>query len=484
MTTFVVGAPGSDLSIVEAAFGIQRVDAHEVAALGTHAETRFVYVYRDPRRAIEHGADPAAWHAATTALLDAMEALAPDQWCVVDADVLLLERGRELARIAEFVGVPALVDHAAANDDITATASRARELFAAPQGALGGFESEHTTSFAELLDAVGASVLASTYQSGRVFAIRAAGGRINTHFRTFDNPMGLAAAGNRLVIGSRLAVLEYRDVPALSSRLEPAGQHDACYLLRSSHVTGDVRVHDLAIDGDGRVWLVNTLFSCLATLDADHSFTPAWRPPFVSALAPEDRCHLNGLAMVDGAPRFVTAFATTDAPRGWRDDAGATGVVLDVPSGEVVSSELCMPHSPRWHDGRLWVLESGKGTLSTVDLATGEVTTVAELPGFTRGLAFVGNHAFVGLSTVRETLFAAAPVRGRPETSCGVWVVDTRTGRTVAFVRFEGAVREIFDVIVLGRRYPDIVEVGDPVMPTSWVLPDAALVDVPPDLRR
>jgi uncharacterized protein (TIGR03032 family) len=130
------------------------------------------------------------------------------------------------------------------------------------------------------------------------------------------------------------------------------------------------------------------------------------------------------------------------------------------------------------------VADTVNHALRGLRLATGEVTTVAELPGFTRGLTFVGHHAFVGLSTVRETLFAAAPVRGRPETSCGVWVVDTRTGGTVAFVRFEGAVREIFDVLALARRYPDIVETTDPVMPTSWVLPDDALADVPDGLRR
>jgi uncharacterized protein (TIGR03032 family) len=483
MAVHVVGAPGSDLEIVIDAFDLPSADPGDVSTLGADPSSRFVYVYRDPRRAIDRGADPAAWQAATDILLAALQDLAPDQWCAVDADALLLERARELRRIATFLGVavPLVGD---LDDTVADAAARARALIAAPQGALGGFESQHTATFAELLETAGASVLASTYQSGRVFAIRAKDGRINTHFRTFDNPMGIAAAGNRLVVGTRLAVLEYRDVPAVSARLDPPNQHDACYLLRESHVTGDVRIHDLEIGGDGRVWLVNTRFSCLATVDPDHSFSPAWRPPFVTGLAPEDRCHLNGLAMVGGEPRFVTAFGPTDEPGGWRENVGTTGLILEVPSGEVVASGLCMPHSPRWHDGRLWVLESGKGTLATVDVATGAVTTIAELPGFTRGLAFAGPYAFVGLSTVRETLFAAAPVRGRPETSCGVWVVDIRDGRTVAFVRFEGAVKEIFDVIVLGRRFPDILEVGDPVLPTSWVVPDDALADVPMARRR
>ena len=94
-----------------------------------------------------------------------------------------------------------------------------------------------------------------------------------------------------------------RDIhaPDIAPRVEPAGQHDACYLPRSCHVTGNIGVHELAWAGD-ELWVVNTRFSCLCTLDPDYSFVPRWRPPFVSALAAEDRCHLNGLAVADGGP--------------------------------------------------------------------------------------------------------------------------------------------------------------------------------------
>ena len=104
--------------------------------------------------------------------------------------------------------------------------------------------------------------------------------------------------------------------------------------------------------------------------------------------APQDsvRCHLNGLAIQDGRVRWVTAFGTTDTPQGWRE-AKSNGVILEVPSGEVIARGLSMPHSPRWYAGKLWVLESGRGTVATVDPGTGVVSTVAELPGFTRGLA-------------------------------------------------------------------------------------------------
>jgi uncharacterized protein (TIGR03032 family) len=172
----------------------------------------------------------------------------------------------------------------------------------------------------------------------------------------------------------------------LFRRVEPAGRHDACYLPRSCHVTGDIGVHEMAWAGD-ELWAVNTRFSCLCTLHPDYSFVPRWRPPFVTALAAEDRCHLNGLAIVDGRPRYVTALGETDTAGGWRADKARGGCLLDVPTGEIVARGLSMPHSPRWHDGRLWLLESGTGQLVVVDPSNGRRSSIAELPGFARGLA-------------------------------------------------------------------------------------------------
>src|SRR5262249_52310919 len=151
------------------------------------------------------------------------------------------------------------------------------------------------------------------------------------------------------------------------------------------------------------LWLVNTRFSCLCTLDPGYSFVPRWRPPFVTALAAEDRCHLNGLALADGRPKYVTALGESDTADGWRPNKARGGVLLDVPSGAFVARGLSMPHSPRWHDGKLWVLESGTGRLLHVTVVSGQTEPVAELPGFTRGLALAGRYAFIGLSKIRET---------------------------------------------------------------------------------
>jgi uncharacterized protein (TIGR03032 family) len=359
--------------------------------------------------------------------------------------------------------------------------------------------SVHTESFPALLEHLGVSILVTTYQAGKLVMLRADGGVLNTHFRGFNVPMGLAVQGDRLAIGTALELWEYHNAPAVAAKLEPAGKHDACFLPRGSVTTGNIQIHEMAwgqtsdqkseVGGqqEPELWFVNTRFSCLCTSTRDlrYSFVPRWWPPFISAIAPEDRCHLNGLAMQDGHPRFVTALGVSDEPGGWRPHKRDGGVLLDVRSSEFITRSLSMPHSPRCHDGRLWVLNSGSGGFGVVDPHTGKYENITELPGFTRGLDFCGRYAFIGLSQVRESAtFSGIPIAERPlsERSCGVWVVDVVTGETVAFVKFEDGVQEIFAVQVLaGRRCPDVINDDRARIADSFVLPDEPLGAVPAD---
>jgi uncharacterized protein (TIGR03032 family) len=300
--------------------------------------------------------------------------------------------------------------------------------------------------------------------------------------------MGMALVGDRLAVGTTIQVWEFVNVPAVTAKLDPPGRHDACFLPRSSHVTGNIQVHEMAWDVGGQLWVVNTRFSCLRTLDGSASFSPRWRPPFVSALEPSDRCHLNGLGMVDGQPRYVTALGQTDEPGGWRPAKARGGILMDVSSGEMITRGLSMPHSPRWYAGRLWVCESGAGTFGVVDPNTGKYEPVAAVPGFTRGLDFAGNFAFVGLSQVRESaVFSGIPITERltdHQRTCGVCAIDLRSGQVTALLRFETGVQEIFAVAVLpGRRYPDLINEADTLLENSFVVPDEALGDVPAALR-
>src|SRR5262245_15712654 len=157
---------------------------------------------------------------------------------------------------------------------------------------------EYSLQLAPLLTHLGASLLVSTYQAGKLVVVGVdPHGALALSFHNFERAMGVAVRPDRLAVGTLAQIWFLRAAPDVAARLPPAGRHDACFLARAAHMTGDIHVHEMAWAG-AELWFVNTLFSCLCTLDESHSFVPRWRPPFITALAGEDRCHLNGLAMV------------------------------------------------------------------------------------------------------------------------------------------------------------------------------------------
>jgi len=340
---------------------------------------------------------------------------------------------------------------------------------------------------AQLLSHLRTSLLVSTYERGAVAVIRGIGPNLAITMLRVDRAMGIAAEGNRLAIGTRHRIMQMTNNPSLAPSLPGnvpgAALPDACYTPLHTHVTGEIDLHEMAFGGED-LWFVNTRFSCLCTLDLRSSFVPRWRPPFVTRYAPEDRCHLNGLALgEDGRPRYVTAFAVSDTAEGWRPERTTGGLVMDVDSGEIVARGLSMPHSPRLHNGALWVLDSGRGGLSRVDVASGRVDTVATFDGFTRGLDFVGNFAFVGLSQVRESKsFGGTPMAERVSEDrrfCGVQVVDATNGRVLGHLQFETGVGEVFAVQALaGIGFPAFVEDSDPLVGATFVLPPEALSEI------
>ncbi|MFT7181883.1 MAG: hypothetical protein ACI87T_002258, partial [Planctomycetota bacterium] len=274
----------------------------------------------------------------------------------------------------------------------------------------------------------GASLAFSTYQAGKLFLVGTdANGKATFFERTLERPMGIHAARGELWVATLWQLWRFGDTLDRGARYQ---DHDALFVPRASHVTGDLDAHDVGVDAGGRPIFVNTLFSCLATVAEDASFTPIWTPPFITRLAAEDRCHLNGLAMRGGAPAFVTATAATDIAEGWREHRAAGGVVVDVASNEIVAQGLSMPHSPRWHDGALWLLQAGTGEFGRIDLATGKFEALCFVPGFARGLAFLGDHAIVGLSLPRENrTFTGLPLQERLDAAkigprCGLAVID------------------------------------------------------------
>jgi uncharacterized protein (TIGR03032 family) len=343
----------------------------------------------------------------------------------------------------------------------------------------------HTSTFPQILDELGISLLVTTYQAGKLVALRSDNGVLNTHFRSFTKPMGLALRGPQLAIGTQHEVWEYHANNAVAVRMEPVGKCDMCFMPRVGHVTGNMQIHEMEWVGD-ELWFVNTMFSCLAVRSIQYSFLPKWQPPFITALAPEDRCHLNGLGLRDGQIRYVTALGHSDKPNGWRERKKDGGILMDVTTNEILVEGLSMPHSPRWYNDQLWALESGAGTIGVVDIASKKYRPIGEVPGFSRGLDFCGPVAFIGLSQVRESaIFSGIPITERTqERICGVWAVDIRSGQTLGWVKFEDAVQEIFAVrVVPGVKWPDLVNHDNDLLDGSFVLPDADLTRVPAGYR-
>jgi uncharacterized protein (TIGR03032 family) len=321
-----------------------------------------------------------------------------------------------------------------------------------------------SAGFAAWLHGTGAALAVTTYQIGKLFLIGAdTPDTLSVSERSFDRSLGVAPDGHGgLVLAGLNAIWRFGNVVPPGKQLDG---HDAVYVPRTAWFTGDVFAHDVALSPSGRPIFVNTLFSCLATVDEASSFRSLWQPRFITQLAPQDRCHLNGLAVdAAGMPRYVTAVAETDTAGGWREKRVGEGVVIDIASGEVVCRGLTMPHSPRLRDGRLHVLNAGTGELGLVDMAAARFHPLCFLPGFARGLAFVGDHALVGLSLPRSSpTFAGLPLEERLAAEklpaqCAVAVVNLSTGQAEHVLRLGGVVRELYDIAVLpGVRKPMLV---------------------------
>lgn len=311
-----------------------------------------------------------------------------------------------------------------------------------------------TRLFAPWLGEARASLAFTTYQAGKLFLVGVGPDRrLTIQTRNFPRCMGLGTGpGGTLWMSSLFQLWRFENF------LEPGQKrngHDAVMVPVAGFSTGDIDIHDIHADADGRPIFVATRFNCLATLAERASFAPIWQPPFIDRLAAEDRCHLNGLAMRDGRPGFVTCVARTNLVDAWREQRTDGGVVLDVASGEPVAQGLSMPHSPRLYRGRLWLLQTGTGEFGHIDLATGRFEPVCFLQGFARGLAFIGDHAVIGVSCPREDrTFDGLALQGRLDREgvpplCHIAVVNLTTGDIEHRLIIRGLVQELYDVVAL-----------------------------------
>jgi uncharacterized protein (TIGR03032 family) len=308
-------------------------------------------------------------------------------------------------------------------------------------------------SFGSWLDTNKVSLAFTSYQTGQLFLVgKQPDGVISFNQQNYVRAMGLCHDNGRLFVGSLFQIWR------LENMLQPGeignGKFDRVFVPREAHTTGDIDIHEMGVDRTGRLIFVNTKYSCLATIDAKQSFRPLWKPDFISKLAGEDRCHLNGLAMADGVPRYVTAVSQSDTLSGWRERRVSGGVVVEVATGKIVTDQLSMPHSPRVEGSQLYVLDSGRGQIVRIDPETGAKEDIAFCPGFLRGMTVYNGFAIVTASKPRDGTFKDLPLQQEiakrdAEPWCGIFIVNLRHGDIVEWIKLDGAVAELFDVVVV-----------------------------------
>jgi len=297
----------------------------------------------------------------------------------------------------------------------------------------------------------------TSYQSGLLYFVGLnKDGGINVHQAGIRSPMGLCMdEKGALTLTGGFQIMRFENILEDDQRINHT--FDACFVPRLVNVTGQLDAHDVGVDANGDVIFVNTRFNCLATVSNRYSFKMLWKPDFITDLVDEDRCHLNGLAMQNGKPGYVTAVSRSDTIDGWRDRRADGGIIIDVDSNKIVCEGLSMPHSPRIHQGQLWLLNSGTGELGKVNFAkNGKGTFEPKVfcPGFLRGLAFDGDFAYVGLSKPRYKRFEGLELDQKlkdadSEPWCGVQIINLTTGTCVDWFRIDGKIGELYDLEII-----------------------------------
>jgi len=376
----------------------------------------------------------------------------------------------------------------------------------------------YTKNLPMLLKTLNISLAFTSYQGSRLMLVRSDGKTLDVNFKSFQRPMGLSVSDQGITLGIFTQVLHFqredgllekikqplerieRDITAPrvkkmededtgeakekeaseydESLYEPVDERvDACFITRSAHYSGMINIHDVGW-GDEGLWAVNSSFSCLCTLEPDYSFVPRWKPYFISELVPEDRCHLNGMALKDGKPAYVTTFSVCDEKGMWRNgsqvDSEFNGTLMDVASNTILLDGLAMPHSPRCYEDDVYYCNSGHGQFCRYSPDTKKSEVVAEVQGFTRGVDFFGPIAFVGLSRVRQTE-VAKPVpltKKYDETFSGIWLINLKDGSVAGYIKFTGNVDQIYDVAVIpSSSFPELIEPTHPRMRNHFSIP-------------
>jgi uncharacterized protein (TIGR03032 family) len=337
------------------------------------------------------------------------------------------------------------------------------------------FSCSYSPQIPELLLKMNCSLAISTYQAGKMVLISPKDeNSLTTLPRTFNKPMGFDVQGDRMVLACKDEVICFENSSALANSYPKKQKtYDNLFIPRATYYTGHVDMHDIAMGKEG-IWAINSSFSCLCLVNGNHNFIPKWKPKFISDLVSEDRCHLNGLVLVDGHPRYVTALGQNDTHQGWRENIIDGGVLIDLKTDEIVFDKLAMPHSPKMYNNELYVLLSATGQLVKLDVKRKTMEVIKELEGFCRGMDIVGDYAFIGMSKLRKnsSTFAKLPFAEMADTA-GIKIIHLPTKAFVGEIKYQTSVDEIYEVKVLQNSIrPNILNTINPIHKYSLSIPD------------
>ena len=334
---------------------------------------------------------------------------------------------------------------------------------------------DHSPGFIQWLKDNNVSFLISSYKTANIYFLgsitdpRDGQDKISLWMSNFNRPMGIHATKDTVWISSSGNIWKYKNIGAKPDTTN-VGEFDACFIPQSAYFSNDCDSHDLCVDSTGNVYYVSATFCCICQPSETHSFKVFWKPSWISKITSEDRCHLNGMCCRDGKPRYVTAVSLSDSKGAWRNHRVGKGVVYDIVEDKLACTGLSMPHSPRFFNNKLWVLDAGTGWLGYVDFEKKELKKTLWLPGYLRGMSFVGDkYMVVGSSESRhEGTFQGLPLgeelkkRGL-EAICGFFVIDMKTWVIVHTFQFHGKSNEIYDVVAVeGVKRGQLIELNDP----------------------
>tara|TARA_R110001592_G_scaffold230364_1_gene487192 strand:+ start:3710 stop:4777 length:1068 start_codon:yes stop_codon:yes gene_type:complete len=337
------------------------------------------------------------------------------------------------------------------------------------------FSARFSAQVPELLNKLKCSIALSTYQAGKVVFISPSedSERLITLPRAFRKPMGIAIKGNKMAMSLYDEVIIFQNSRELAEHYpNKKNVYDSLWLPRTTYYTGLVDMHDIDFGDDG-IYAINTSFSCICKVDGEYNFSPFWKPPFIQDFKPGDFCHLNGMVMLNGKPKYVTALGKTNTPQGWRNCIVDGGVLMDVEKNEILLEGLSMPHSPNMYNNDLYLLMSASGEFVKVNLDTKTYEIIKKFDGFCRGLSFHGDYAFIGFSKLRKNSSTFAKLSFSDKANfAGIKIIHMPTQAQVGEIIYETSVDEIYEVTILeNSTRPNILNTSDDIHKYSLATP-------------